>query len=171
MAIARQKQQIELAPLETRLIPVSYAEANELSGRVKELLSDRGTVSVDTRTNILVTSDHGFSTHNSHLTLAALIAPFAQALPDGSPDIVVTEGAINFRAGADAARLRAIVAMLQHRPEVGAIFTRPRPGGGVEGIVPGTLSFQVAVPTCSKTTSTPRLLVMRRTSSRIFCVL
>jgi type IV pilus assembly protein PilQ len=57
MAIARQKQQIELAPLETRLIPVSYAEASELSGRVKELLSDRGTVSVDTRTNILVTRD------------------------------------------------------------------------------------------------------------------
>jgi type IV pilus assembly protein PilQ len=57
MAIARQKQQIELAPLETRLIPVSYAEAGELSGRVKELLSDRGTVSVDTRTNILVTRD------------------------------------------------------------------------------------------------------------------
>jgi type IV pilus assembly protein PilQ len=57
MAIARQKQQIELAPLETRLIPVSYAEAGELSGRVKELLSDRGTVSVDTRTNILVARD------------------------------------------------------------------------------------------------------------------
>jgi type IV pilus assembly protein PilQ len=57
MAIARQKQQIELAPLETRLIPVSYAEASELSGRVKELLSERGTVSVDSRTNILVARD------------------------------------------------------------------------------------------------------------------
>ena len=30
------------------------------------------------------------------------------------------------------------------------------------------LSSQVAVPTCSKTTSTPRFPVMRRTSSRIF---
>lgn len=57
MAIARQKQQMELAPLETRLIPVSYAEATNLSGRVKELLSDRGTVSVDSRTNILVARD------------------------------------------------------------------------------------------------------------------
>jgi arylsulfatase A-like enzyme len=33
---------------------------------------------------------------------------------------------------------------LQHRPEVGAIFTRPRTGGGVGGTVPGTLSFDVA---------------------------
>jgi type IV pilus assembly protein PilQ len=57
MAIARQKQQVELAPLETRLIPVSYATANTMSGRVKELLSARGTVSVDDRTNILVVRD------------------------------------------------------------------------------------------------------------------
>jgi type IV pilus assembly protein PilQ len=56
-AIARQKQRIELAPLETRLVPVSYATANSLSGRVKELLSERGTVSVDDRTNMLVVRD------------------------------------------------------------------------------------------------------------------
>jgi arylsulfatase A-like enzyme len=110
-------------------------------GRIEDTLRARGLAD---RTNIIVTSDHGFSTHNSHLKLAALVAPFAQALPDGSPDIVVTEGALNFRAGADAARVRAIVAMLQRRPEVGAIFTRPRPGGGVEGTAPGTLSFEVA---------------------------
>jgi type IV pilus assembly protein PilQ len=57
LAIARQKQQIELAPLETRLIPVSYAGASELAARVKELLSPRGTASVDGRTNILVVRD------------------------------------------------------------------------------------------------------------------
>ncbi|MGD8858406.1 MAG: type IV pilus secretin PilQ [Myxococcales bacterium] len=57
MAIARQKQRIELAPLETRLIPVSYATANELKARASELLSERGTASVDTRTNILVVRD------------------------------------------------------------------------------------------------------------------
>ena len=46
-AIARQKQQQQLAPLETRLIPVSYATAQNLQPRVRELLTDRGTVSVD----------------------------------------------------------------------------------------------------------------------------
>ena len=39
-------------------------------------------------------------------------------MPDGSPDIVVAEGAVNFRAGADAGRVAAIVAALQQRPEV-----------------------------------------------------
>jgi type IV pilus assembly protein PilQ len=57
MAIARQKQQVELAPLETRLVPVSYASATDLSSRIKELLSDRGSVSVDSRTNILIVRD------------------------------------------------------------------------------------------------------------------
>lgn len=56
-AIARQKQREQLAPLETRLIPVSYAAAGELQPRVKELLSSRGTVSVDSRTNMLVVRD------------------------------------------------------------------------------------------------------------------
>jgi type IV pilus assembly protein PilQ len=57
MAIARQKQQIELAPLETRLIPVSYAQAQDLSPRVRSQLSNRGSVSVDGRTNILIVRD------------------------------------------------------------------------------------------------------------------
>ncbi len=57
LAIARQKQQIELAPLETRLIPVSYAVANDLSPRVQELLTSRGNVSVDERTNVLIVRD------------------------------------------------------------------------------------------------------------------
>ncbi len=55
--IARQKQQQQLAPLETRLVPVSYATAQELQPRVRELLTERGTVSVDTRTNMLIVRD------------------------------------------------------------------------------------------------------------------
>ena len=56
-AIARQKQQEQLAPLETRLVPVSYATAENLSARVGELLSDRGSVSVDERTNVMIVRD------------------------------------------------------------------------------------------------------------------
>ncbi len=56
-AIARQKQQEQLSPLETRLIPVSYANAQELQPRVRELLSERGSVSVDNRTNMLIVRD------------------------------------------------------------------------------------------------------------------
>ncbi|HKP63138.1 MAG TPA: type IV pilus secretin PilQ [Polyangiales bacterium] len=57
LAIAREKQRLALAPLETRLIPVSYAGAQTLQPRVNELLSERGKVAVDVRTNILVVRD------------------------------------------------------------------------------------------------------------------
>jgi arylsulfatase A-like enzyme len=109
-------------------------------GRVEDRLRARGVLD---RTNLIVVSDHGFSTYTGELKLEALIAPFARTLPDGSRDIVVAEGSINFRNGADAPRVAAIVAALQKRPEVGAIFTRPA-GRGADGVVPGTLSFDVA---------------------------
>src|SRR5436189_81061 len=82
-------------------------------------------------------------------------------MADGSKDIVVAEGAIYLRSGRDPVRVAAIVAALQKRSEVGAIFTRPRlrsdgdgrasaqqtsrqTNGGAEGVVPGTLSFDTA---------------------------
>jgi type IV pilus assembly protein PilQ len=57
LEIARRKQEMKLAPLETRLIPVSYAEAVELQARARDLLSDRGSIAVDERTNVLITRD------------------------------------------------------------------------------------------------------------------
>jgi len=110
-------------------------------GRLEDGLRARGLLE---RTDIVVTSDHGFSTHTGGLQLRALVEPFAEKLPDGSPDIVVAEGAIHFRGKADQSRIAGVVAALQKRPEIGAIFTRPRPGGGAEGVVPGTLSFDIA---------------------------
>jgi arylsulfatase A-like enzyme len=131
-------------------------------GRIEDTLRAQGRLD---RTNIIVTSDHGFSTHTGTLKLGALVDPFVRKMADGSPDIVVAEGAIYLRSGPGgrsssssnvAARVAAIVAALQRRPEVGAIFTRPRPRGGPgdnagprgpgdpEGVVPGTLSFDVA---------------------------
>jgi type IV pilus assembly protein PilQ len=57
LAIARRKSELQLAPIETRLIPVSYAEAKELHERAKDLLSPRGTMTVDERTNVLIVRD------------------------------------------------------------------------------------------------------------------
>ncbi len=55
--IARQKQVADVLPLETRLIGVSYAEAGQLMDKVRDLLSPRGKVSEDRRTNTLIVSD------------------------------------------------------------------------------------------------------------------
>jgi len=55
--IARQKQITDVLPTETRLIGVSYADAKNLQDRAKDLLSSRGKISVDERTNNLIVSD------------------------------------------------------------------------------------------------------------------
>lgn len=57
LRLAAAKQELDLAPLETRLIPVSYATADELQARAKDLLSPRGTIAVDERTNVLIARD------------------------------------------------------------------------------------------------------------------
>lgn len=57
LAIAKRKSELELAPIETRLIPVSYAGANDLQTRAADLLSPRGTLAVDDRTNVLIARD------------------------------------------------------------------------------------------------------------------
>jgi type IV pilus assembly protein PilQ len=57
MEIARRKQRIALEPLETRLIPISYATAGELMPRAQDLLSERGKLSVDARTNVIIARD------------------------------------------------------------------------------------------------------------------
>lgn len=45
------------APLTVTLVPVNYATAGDMAGRVKEVLSARGNVAVDTRTNTLIVRD------------------------------------------------------------------------------------------------------------------
>lgn len=46
-----------LLPLRTQLFPISYAKANELTPQVKGILSQRGRVQADRRTNVLVVTD------------------------------------------------------------------------------------------------------------------
>jgi len=57
LKLAQLKQELELTPLETRLIPVSYAQASDLQGRAKDLLSPRGSMAVDGRTNVIIARD------------------------------------------------------------------------------------------------------------------
>jgi type IV pilus assembly protein PilQ len=53
----RKKSLVALEDLVVNLIPVNYAIASEMAARVKDVLSERGTVTVDTRTNVLITKD------------------------------------------------------------------------------------------------------------------
>ena len=56
--LARLKQaKAQTAPLRTWFIPVNYANASEMAHHVKGVLSPRGSVSVDARTNTLIVTD------------------------------------------------------------------------------------------------------------------
>lgn len=54
---ARRDAAINSAPLSVTLVPVNYARADEMSARVKEVLSARGNVTVDARTNTMIVRD------------------------------------------------------------------------------------------------------------------
>ncbi|MGB1699518.1 MAG: type IV pilus secretin PilQ, partial [Nannocystaceae bacterium] len=56
-AIERANAQVRLKPLETRLIPLSYATVAEMSPKVAAVLSSRGSVTPDARTNTLIVMD------------------------------------------------------------------------------------------------------------------
>ncbi|MGC3997933.1 MAG: type IV pilus secretin PilQ [Anaeromyxobacter sp.] len=52
-----QKDLLPLVPLKVRMFPVNFARAADLQGRVKDMLTERGSVSVDERTNTLIVKD------------------------------------------------------------------------------------------------------------------
>jgi type IV pilus assembly protein PilQ len=56
-AIAKRKAELDLAPIETRLIPVSYASATDLANKANVLKSPRGSIAIDERTNVLIARD------------------------------------------------------------------------------------------------------------------
>ena len=55
--VARAKASVELEPMHTKLIPLSYADGTQMLPRIHEVMSPRGHVSVDTRTNQLILTD------------------------------------------------------------------------------------------------------------------
>ena len=55
LSAKRNKEKLE--DLVTELIPVNYSTAQELQTQIKNILSDRGSISIDTRTNTLVVKD------------------------------------------------------------------------------------------------------------------
>jgi len=52
-----QKARLPLIPLKVRIIPVNFARSGDVATRIKDVLSDRGTVSTDDRTNVLIVKD------------------------------------------------------------------------------------------------------------------
>jgi len=56
-AAESQKLERSFEPLKVRLIPVNYAKAADMTDKLKDALTERGTVSTDTRTNTIIVKD------------------------------------------------------------------------------------------------------------------
>jgi type IV pilus assembly protein PilQ len=92
LRLAAQKQEYELTPLETRLIPISYAQAEEIQARAKELLSPRGSIAVDERTNVLITRDIASNLNYIEELIRSLDTQTAQVLIEAR----IVEGTSNY---------------------------------------------------------------------------
>ena len=69
------------------------------------------------------------------LQLAKIVGDFSRPMADGSPDLVVTEGAINARGTVDPARVNALLAepRVDHQRAVCAYAWRGEQFHGVSG--------------------------------------
>jgi type IV pilus assembly protein PilQ len=76
----RKKALQRQADLVVRLLPVNYATAGEMSSRVKEVLTERGSVTVDTRTNVLIVRDVAEGVAKAQSLVRNLDTPTPQVL-------------------------------------------------------------------------------------------
>ncbi len=106
-------------------------------GRLVDGLEARGLLA---RTNVLLTSDHGFSTRVGGASITDLVVGAGLKESDDSRDVVVAGGAIHVNEGGSA-RVEAIARVLQASPDIGPVFSRSSAPGSTAGVVPGTVSF------------------------------
>src|SRR6185369_8138269 len=97
--------------------PPTVAVLRRVDGEIKRIEDGLRAANLFDSYDIWVTSDHGFSTYTGAPDIAGLLKPFAKAMPDGSPRIVSSGGAIYVRDG-DAATVAEIVKALQRTPGV-----------------------------------------------------
>ncbi|HVP68947.1 MAG TPA: type IV pilus secretin PilQ [Anaeromyxobacteraceae bacterium] len=81
-----------LQPLKVRIIPVNFSHAADLVKQVKDVLTDRGTVTVDERTNVLIVKD----TQEALARAEGLVRNLDTETPEVLIESRIVEAASNF---------------------------------------------------------------------------
>jgi hypothetical protein len=115
----------------------SLTAVDQEVGRLLDTLAARGW---GDRVNLILTSDHGFSTHVGTVSLERFLVDRGLKRAADSEEVVVAGGAIHVREGGQD-RVLAIANALQAEDWVGAVFSRGASPEDAEGWVPGTLSY------------------------------
>jgi type IV pilus assembly protein PilQ len=76
----REESRKKSEPLQVALVPVNYASATDMAARVKDILTDRGSVTVDSRTNVLVVRDVAASITKARTLVQSLDTQTPQVL-------------------------------------------------------------------------------------------
>ena len=106
-------------------------------GRLLDGLAERGVLE---EMNILVTSDHGFSTHTGSTSLSDLLVEEGLKESRVSMDVVVAGGAIHVLEGGQE-RVADIVRLLQRTDWIGPVLTSAEADGSDLGHLPGTVAY------------------------------
>ena len=81
-----------LIPLKVRIIPVNFARAGEVAGRIKDVLTERGSVSTDERTNVLIVKD----TQEALVRAEGLVRNLDTPIPQVLIESRIVEASSNF---------------------------------------------------------------------------
>jgi arylsulfatase A-like enzyme len=110
--------------------------ADEELGRILEGLKERG---LGDKTNIIISSDHGFSTRTGPFRISDILEE-----SNLSEDTIQIIGNAHILIQDDnKEKKKKVVQALQKSPYVGAVFTKPETPGSSEGVVKGTLSMDL----------------------------
>ncbi|NUM54219.1 MAG: alkaline phosphatase family protein [Candidatus Hydrogenedentes bacterium] len=120
--------------------PDTLAALKHVDEEVGRVLAELNAKGLQDRTNIFITSDHGFSTQKGMGGISQLLVQQGVKKSLASTDVILADGAI-YVDNHDESKVRAIVDVLQATEWVGAVFTPAAAPGDVKGRVAGTFSF------------------------------
>ena len=110
---------------------------DEQFGRVLSAIKEKGLADAF---NIIITTDHGFVTHQGEQSLTDFLIDTGLKASESSTDVIVAGGAVVVKDH-NPQKIEQIVSSLQAEEWVGAIFTKAKGENSSEGWVSGTLSF------------------------------
>lgn len=125
--------------------PEARATIRNDDAQIGLVLQRLGELGLAAQTNILVTSDHGFSLHDFNVNITQeLIAAGLKASADSDDVVAASSGTVLLHVkDRDPHRIRAIVRFLQRQPWADTIFTAAGRRDDAYGWVPGTFSLEL----------------------------
>ena len=115
-------------------------------GEIGRVLASLDELGLGASTDVLVISDHGFSSNTGGVDVAGeLIGAGLKAAPDSTDVVLASSGqAVGVHVdGHDAARIAAITRLVQSRDWGGVVFTAARAAGDPRGVVDGTFALEL----------------------------